>query len=317
MRIPDGTVGRDTLERTDGSWIDRESYPFDSRFVDLDQGTMHYADEGKAKCETGPIIMLHGNPTWSFLYRHLITGLADEYRCVAPDYFGFGLSDNPPKFSYRPEDHAATIGAFVNRLGLDDLTIVCQDWGGPIGLSYAISNPENVRALVVMNSFCWPVDDQRHFRAFSRLAGGFAGRILCERVNAFVRIVMPLAYADRSRLTPAIHRHYLEPLAAPADRTGTWVFPRRIVGSTAWLSELWERRAAIREIPTLLVWGTADPAFRTAELRTFEALFANARTIECAGVGHYVQEELGPDLVPPVREFLADVGEPGTDGSTT
>ncbi|MFC4357336.1 alpha/beta fold hydrolase [Halobium salinum] len=302
---------RDTAHGRDTAWLDREAYPFDSHCVGLSAGAVHYVDEGPEDGGRGTLLMLHGNPTWSFLYRHLVRGLGDEYRCIALDYLGFGLSERPPGFSYRPEDHAAVVAEFVAELGLTDLTLVVQDWGGPIGLSYALDHPENVRALVVMNTWVWPIDDDRVTRAFSRLLGGPLGRGLSKRYNVFARYVMPRLYADPSRLTPEIHRHYLEPLSRPEDRRGSWVFPREILGETEWLASLWDRRGALADYPALLVWGMEDPGFDAGMLRVWQALFPDATVHELDGVGHYVQEEMGPDLAPLVRAFLD--GLPGDE----
>ena len=287
-------------ERRD--WVDREAYPFESHYLDLDAGTVHYVDEGESPPDEPTLVFLHGNPTWSFLYRHLVRGLSGEYRCVAPDHLGFGLSDHPEGFSYLPSDHAAVFEAFVDELGLEDLVLVVQDWGGPIGLSYAADNPENVRALVVMNTWCWPMDD-RATRLFSWVAGGPIGRWACERFDAFTRLVMLTAYAERSKLTPEIHEQYRR-THPPGRRTGTWVFPRAIVGEHAWLEELWERVGSLEGHPTLLAWGMEDPAFDVEKLRTFETFFRNSETVEFPGVGHYIQEEVGEELVEPIRTFL-------------
>jgi haloalkane dehalogenase len=252
-------------------------------------------------------LLLHGNPTWSFLYRQLIRGLRDEYRCVALDYLGFGLSERPADFSYRPEDHADVVEEFIDELGLQDVVLVVQDWGGPIGLSQAIEHPENVRGLVVMNTWMWPVNDDPHFARFSRILGGRLGRELCLRYDFFTRVVMPLGFADRSKFTERARAQYRE--ANRGDRLGTAVFPEAIRGSQAWLSSLWQRREHIADIPARLVWGMDDNAFRPAELRTFEGLFEDSSTVRLYNVGHYVPEEFGRDLVPVVREFLDDTLE--------
>jgi haloalkane dehalogenase len=287
-------------------WVDREAYPFESRCVGLSAGAVHYVDEGPREGPT--LVFLHGNPTWSFLYRHLIRGLQAEYRCVALDHLGFGLSEHPDPaaFSYRPSDHAAVFESFVAELGLTDLVLVVHDWGGPIGLSYAADHPENVRGLVVMNTWCWPAEDLPT-RAFSWALGGPVGRWACERFDAFTRVVMPAAYADRSKLTPDIHAQYRRP-HPPGRRTGTWVFPRAIVGERAWLEGLWHRVELLEDHPALLMWGMEDPAFGEQSLRTFELLFRNAETVEFDGVGHYLQEEAGKDLVEPVRAFVSRLG---------
>jgi haloalkane dehalogenase len=293
----------------DTDWIDREAYPFETNCTGLSAGSVHYVDESPEHGDTeATLLFLHGNPTWSFLYRHLIRGLSDEYRCVAPDYLGFGLSERPEDFSYRPEDHAAVLEEFVDRLALEDVVLVVQDWGGPIGLSYAAKHPGNVAGLVVMNTFAWPVDDDPHFRRFSTLFGGSVGRLLCERYDVFTRVAMPLGFADRDKLSARVHEQYLA-ANRDRDRTGTWTFPHCVVGSTGWLASLWSRRERFADVPTRLIWGMNDPAFRPSELRTFEGLFEDASVVRLRGVGHYVQEEMGEALVPYVREFLESLGD--------
>ncbi|NBC17594.1 MAG: alpha/beta fold hydrolase, partial [Bacteroidetes bacterium] len=213
-------------------------------------------------------------------------------------------SDKPPGWTYRPVDHARHIAHLIDTLALRDLTLVVQDWGGPLGLWYAVHHPERIRRLVIMNTWMWPVAQDWHFVGFSTLMGGPLGRLACTYLNAFARVVMPLGFGDRARLTPDAHRHYLRPLDRPEVRKGTWVFPKEIVGSTVWLARLWARRHAITDRPALLVWGLKDLAFREHELRRWQALLPHAETQRLPTVGHYVQEEMGPALVPIVHDFL-------------
>ncbi|WP_396611831.1 alpha/beta fold hydrolase [Haloferax sp. S1W] len=287
-------------------WVDRDAYPFESKCLGLSSGAVHYVDEGPTDGGKATLLMLHGNLTWSFLYRQLIRGLRDEYRCVALDYLGFGLSERPDDFSYRPEDHAAVVEEFIDELELRDVVLVVHDWGGPIGLSYAIEHPENVSGLVVMNTWVWPVADDPHFSRFSKLLGNRLGCELIERFDLMTRL-MPSAFADRSKFTETAREQYR--MANRGDRTALGVFPKEILDSTAWLSSLWKRRERIAFLPARIIWGMEDNVFRPAELRTFEGLFANASTVRLHGVGHFVQEEFGPDLVPLVRDFLADFSE--------
>ncbi|HZD64918.1 MAG TPA: alpha/beta fold hydrolase, partial [Acidimicrobiales bacterium] len=111
------------------AWVPRELYPFESRYVDLAGARVHYIDEGRGP----PLLALHGNPTWSFIYRGIVEGLADRFRCVAPDYPGFGLSTAPPGYGFTPAEHARVLEALVLELDLWDVTLMVQDWGGPIG----------------------------------------------------------------------------------------------------------------------------------------------------------------------------------------
>lgn len=283
------------------AWLDRSEYPFPSRRLNLNGVRMHYVDEGQGE----PVLMVHGNPTWSFLYRHLIQQLSPSFRCVAMDHVGFGLSDKPPDWSYKPEDHARNLAALIEVLGLEDITLVVQDWGGPIGISYAIHHPENVRRVVVLNTWLWPVDDDWYYVAFSRFTGGVLGRYLIRRFNFFARVIMPLAFGDQTRLTGDVHLHYLRPLARPEERKGCWTLPGEILRSSEWLRNLWARRSRLEDMQKLIVWGMKDIAFREKELNTWSSTFPDARVVRLPDVGHYVQEEAKEDLGQIVGAFLS------------
>jgi haloalkane dehalogenase len=296
------TATRSTAPVADPPWLDRTLFPFDSRFLALPEGRVHYVDEGP---RTGPTLLcLHGNPTWSFLYREVIASCSAQVRVVAPDFLGFGRSEKPAAFSCLPRDHARVLDRFVDELGLDDVVLLVHDWGGPIGLDWATRHSDRVRGVVVTNSWLWPNDSAR-IRRFSRLLGGAVGREAVLRFNAFARLVVPLAFADRSRLSRPVHRHYVAPLSTPDDRKASWVFPRELVGSNAWLGELWERRDALADTPMLLAWGLDDPAFGDEELTRWQRTFPRARTITFADCGHYVAEERGRALAAAVEGFLA------------
>jgi haloalkane dehalogenase len=283
-------------------WLDRRHYPFASHAFRTPRGRMHYVDEGSGP----PVVFLHGNPTWSFMWRHLIGRLArDGFRCIAPDYLGFGLSEKPSLdgFSYLPSAHAACVEDLIEGLGLSDVTLVLHDWGGPIGAAYATRHPERVRRLVIFNTWMWPRHDAS-FRAFSAALGSPAGRLAIVRGNLFARAVMPSAFGQRARFSDVAHRHYLRPAATPADRIGHWVFPRALTGEAEWLSWLWHQRAPLAEKHALIVWGLRDPAFRKVELERWQEVLPRARTYRLPTVGHYVAEEAGPGLARPVAAFL-------------
>ena len=183
------------------SWLDPALYPFRPHHLDLGGERLHYLDEGQGP----PLVFVHGNPTWSFTWRHLVAGLRDRHRCVAPDHLGFGLSDKPAR-GLRPADHARNLGALLDHLGIEDATLVVEDWGGPIGLSWALDHPERVRRLVVLNSWCWSVAGDPHFERFSRFMGGPIGRWLIRHLNLFARAVLPKAVGRP--LPRAVRRHY-------------------------------------------------------------------------------------------------------------
>lgn len=283
-------------------WIDRAEYPFAPHSYQVAAGQMHYIDEGRGE----PIVMVHGNPTWSFLYRKLVARLRPAYRCVAPDHLGFGLSERPAGWSYLPEDHAANLAALIDGLGLKGVTLMVQDWGGPIGLSYAVARPENVARIVIMNTWAWPVDRDPYYIAFSGFMGGPIGRMLIRRYNFFASSVMVQAFGDKRKLTPAAHGHYLRALGEPAERTGCMVMPGRIIGSTPWLAQIDAALPRLRAIPTLIVWGMKDIAFREKELLRWQRTLPGARVVRLPGVGHFVQEEAPDELAAAVAPFLAE-----------
>ena len=284
-------------------WIDKNEYPFLANFIDVPAGRLHYIDEGKG----APIVMVHGNPTWSFLYRHLIKGLSEKYRCIAMDHIGFGLSDKPADWTYLPEDHAKNLKLLIDTLDLEDITLIVQDWGGPTGLSYAVNNPGKIHCIVIMNTWMWPVAGVPHFERFSGFMGGTVGRFLIKYFNFFVRVVMKQAMGDSSRLTKPIHRHYLEPLAQSRDRKGCWVFPKQIIASSPWLETLWGEREKLKDIPALLMWGMKDIAFRKNELETWKNVFNTKKIYEFEGIGHFVQEEKGAELCPLIDSYLTEI----------
>ena len=168
-------------------WPDESLFPFQNHFVELDGCRVHYVDEG----EGPPLLLLHGNPTWSFLYRNIIKGLRDRYRCVALDYPGFGLSTAPEDYRFTPAEHARTVEQFLLDLDLSEVTMMVQDWGGPIGLGVAGRHPERFHGLVVSNTWGWPVNGDPHFERFSKLMGGSLGRFFIRNFNAFVNLLVP------------------------------------------------------------------------------------------------------------------------------
>lgn len=287
-------------------WLDAAAYPFEPRAFDTADGRISYVDEGAGQ----PVVLVHGTPTWSFLYRRLIPPLvAAGHRVIAPDHLGFGLSATdgraPAPDALRPAAHAARLAALLDALDLRDVTLVVHDFGGPIGLSYAIERPERVARLVVLNTWLWPLDDDARIARGSRLAAGPLGRLLYARLNASPRWLLPAAFADRSRLDAATHRHYLAPFATPAARIPLRVLARELLASSSWYDGLWRRRDRLRGKPALLVWGMKDPAFGPAYLARWREALPDAEVVEIAGAGHFVQEEAADELASRLTAFLA------------
>jgi len=284
-------------------WLDRTLYPFAAHSLELDGGRLHYVDEGTGEA----ILFVHGTPTWSFLYRHLIRELAADYRCIAPDHIGFGLSDKPPTWDYSCAAHAHNLATLIEHLGLQRFTLVAHDLGGPIALSYALDHPERISRLALINTTMWPLEGPFAVPAAARLLGGPLGRVLYLRFNLSPRVLLPMVYGDRSKLTPAIHHHYLAPFPRPEDRQGLYAFARQVAGGLPWAAGLWARRAALASIPTALVWGIRDPAFGPPYLARWRATLPDAQVLELPTAGHLVQEEAPAQLLGAIRRLLAAI----------
>ncbi|MGW5454034.1 alpha/beta fold hydrolase [Nocardia sp. NPDC003979] len=300
MPSSEETAVADTTKSVRPGWVDDELFPFESRFVEVDGHTVHYVDEG-----SGPtLLFLHGNPTWSFLWRDVIRALRDDYRCIALDYPGFGLSTAKPGYGYLPEEHADVVTAFVDQLGLDGVTLVGQDWGGTIGLAVVQRRPAVFDRLVLANTWAWPVNGVLHFEAFGRLAGGPSSRFLIRRFNLLVNTFIPTGHRRR-KPTAAEMSHYSKALDTPERRQACAVLPGRVLASRAFFAEVEAGLAAIAHLPTLIVWGDADIAFRAQERERLEATFVEHKTVIVEGAGTYVESDAPEEFVAAFREWAA------------
>ncbi len=276
-------------------WFDATLFPFRSQAVEVDGARIHYVDEGE-----GPtLLLLHGNPTWSFLYRDVIAGLTDRFRCIAPDHPGFGLSTAPSGYGYTIAEHTDVLEGFVDALDLHDVTLMGQDWGGPIGLGVATRQPDRFRAFVLGNTWAWPLT-RPDLRLLSRLADGPVGAALLRRANGFVEAILPLLHRRR-RLTDGEMAMYRGPFPTPASRRPVQVMPEQLTGAAPLLHDLEQRLAVVADRPALILWGTRDPAFTAADRRRFQATFADHTTVLLEGAGHYLQDDAPAEVVAAIR----------------
>lgn len=282
-------------------WVSSTLYPFRSRWFQAPRGLIHYVDEGAGR----PVVFVHGNPTWSFEHRGPIAALRDSYRCIALDHLGFGLSghsDNPA--DYHPAAHGENFGALMGHLGLDDATLVFSDWGGPIALDWARKHPQRVAGICILNSWCWPVDDDRHFRRFSAMMSSRVGQLLIKRFNFFVAQMIPQAVGNRAVLTREAMAHYARAQPSPQARAASAALPGYILGATGWLGEIWKDREAFADKPALAIWGLKDMAFRRRELETWQAALRRCAVHELPGCGHFLSEEAPDTVAARLRDFL-------------
>ena len=264
---------------------DRELYPFESRWFDSSVGPIHYIDEGEGR----PLVLFHGNPDWSFLYRTIVTELKGQFRCIAMDYPGFGLSVHPGEpYGYTPAEHAAAVRELIEHLDLHDALIMGADWGGPIGLDVASRMPDRVGGLVIGNTWFWPTEGGM-LTFFSRLMSSRPMQSLIVRRNIFVTLGMRRTF-ERA-VGDAEFAHYTEVVPTPESRRGIAEFPKQIRASAPWLAEL-ERRVMqnLGDMPLLLVWGTKDPVFRNL-LGRWERSFPHAEVVRLDTASHYLQED--------------------------
>lgn len=284
------------------AWVDDELFPFESRFLDIDGHRVHYVDEG-----AGPtLLFLHGNPTWSFDYSTVIASLRAEFRCIAVDYPGFGLSTAARGYRCLPTEHADAIDGFVEALGLSKVTLVGHDWGGPIGLAVLQRRPEVFDRLVLTNTWAWPVSDPL-IQVMSYMMGSPVGRLLIRQLNLFVNVMIPIGHRLTTP-TSAQMDHYKKALGSPARREASAVFPREITSSRAFLADIESGLADIEALPTLIIWGDGDFAFGDKELRRWQRAFADHETVIVNGAGHFVPSDAPEQFATAIRRWYPRSG---------
>ena len=285
-----------------GSW--RALYPFRSHYLTVGQGArMHYVDEG----EGDPVLMVHGNPTWSFYYRRLILGLRRRHRCVAPDHIGCGLSDKPGDYTYRLHRHVENLEKLVTGLDLKNLTLVLHDWGGAVGMAMAQRHPERIRRIVLLNTAAFP-SPRIPFR-IAVCRAPVLGAVAVRFFNAFVRAALRMAVVHRDRMTPNTVSGYLHPYDSWRNRIAVLRFVQDIPmkpehPSYALLARTGENLGIFRDRPMLIYWGARDFCFDDSFLRKWRELFPEAEIRRIADAGHYVLEDAHEEIIPAVQRFL-------------
>lgn len=309
----------------------RFEYPFQSHYATVDGIRLHYLDEGQ-----GPVIwLMHGNTTWSYLYRKMIPPLvAAGYRCFVPDLMGFGLSDKPAEESaYSLQRHVALMSALIGELGLRDIVVAGQDWGGPISLRYAIEHKDKVRALVILNTFIerFPAN-ARERRTLDIITGplppGFAllfkggavSAFLIRRLDLFRRFVwMKWRTGNPSRLLGAGFRRPVDPRAmenyfamhdTPAKRAGLVTFPRMIPDHAAHPQAAYVDRIRSElerwQIPVQVIWSDGDLAWQPDEGARIARLVPDGAFYLVHHAGHFLQEDAGEEVAVAIVRFLRE-----------
>jgi len=286
----------------------RHLYPFDSHYLSVNGWKYHYLDEGRGE----PVVMLHGNPTWSFYYRNLVQGLSDSFRAIVPDHIGCGLSEKPsPKhYGYRLKNRVDDLECFLDKLGLrDGITLVVHDWGGMIGMAYAARHPGRIRRIVVMNTaaFLKPYGKNlpirlkiiRNLRAFAVPA------VL--GMNLFARGA--LIMAPGKKLEKDVKKGLIAPYNTWKNRMATLKFVQDIPlvktdPSYALAEETEKKLPLLSHVPMLILWGRHDFVFDRSYLSLWRQRFPEAEVHLFEKAGHYILEDEWRNILPIVRKFM-------------
>ena len=290
--------------------VSEELYPFEPHWLTLPSGhRMHYVDEGP---RDGPVVlMLHGNPTWSFYWRRLISALRPTHRVIAPDHIGCGKSDKPgdDTYSYRLAERVEDIEALVAQLGLRDITLAVHDWGGMIGMGWAHRHPSLVARLLVLNTAAFPMPSTKRLPPSLWLARDTkAGALLVRGFNAFARGATRLA-VTRVKLPKEVR----DGLCAPYD---SWDHRRAVLRfvqdiplresdpSFSLVRDVGEHLHQFNDRPVLICWGDRDFVFDEHFLRVWKSALPDAEVHQFADCGHYVLEDAPAEIEELVRGFL-------------
>ncbi len=268
------------------SWLNSDEYPFKSYFMETAEGRLHYIDEGEGEV----LLFIHGTPTWSFLYRNYFKALRKNYRCIALDHLGFGLSDKPSDFAGTPEYHAKNLSNLIEMLDLKDITLIVHDFGGPIGLSYAVDHPENIKKVVLFNTWMWATKDNPDAIKVDKILHSKVGNFLYLNTNFSPNFLFKRAFHDRSKLKRSIHLQYRRPFSSKESRTGLLNIGKSLIGSSDWYETLWSRVEGISDLPFLILWGTKD-IFINEEYLDRWSVRLNKAQVHRFEAGHFVQEE--------------------------
>ena len=284
-------------------------YPFSGHYFDVGGARLHYLDEGQGD----PVVMVHGNPTWSFYYRNLILALRSDYRVIAPDHVGCGLSDKPDlnQYDYSLKRRVDDLERLLDHLGVvENATLVLHDWGGMIGMAWATRHPERLWRLVVLNTSAFRLPKTKRFPWALRLGRNTRlGEWLILQRNAFCRAAARVG-TKRRPLPADVRAGLLAPYDSPAHRIAILRFVQTIPLGPAdpgydIVSETESGLDQFRDRPMLICWGMRDFVFDRHFLAEWERRFPAAEVLRLPDCGHYVLEDATDEIVAAVSRFLA------------
>ncbi len=283
----------------------KSEYPFAPRTLELDGNSYSYLDEGTGE----PILMVHGNPTWSFYYRKLVSGLRDRFRVIVPDHIGCGLSSKPQNYSYTLKNHIKNLSRLIEKTGINGITLVMHDWGGAIGMGYAVENPGMIKRLVIFNSAAFVSRRIPPSISFCKIP--ILGEIAVRGFNGFVGSAVNLSFgtAKPERFTNEVKRGYLSPYLSWHDRIAVHRFVKDIPmkrSHQSWelLKSIEGKLSKFSHTPATLIWGMKDFCFNEHFLNRWMEILPNAEPHRLKDAGHFVLEDAHEKIIPIIADFI-------------
>ncbi len=281
----------------------RDLYPFQSHYRAVGSVRQHYVDEGQG----APLLLVHGNPTWSFYWRELIKSFRGDFRAVAPDHIGCGLSDKPAKYAYTLSQHIENLVGLIEHLDLNDITLLVHDWGGAIGLGAAIRLPRRFARFVLFNTGAFPPPFIPLRIRACRIP--LFGKIAIQGFNAFAGAAIRMATEKPERMTPAVRAGLLAPYDSWSNRVATYRFVQDIPASPrhpTWhvLENIEKNLPTLADRPVQFIWGMKDWCFKPLCLDRLLRSFPRADVLRVADAGHYVVEDAVEKIIPTLTTFF-------------
>ncbi|TFG00619.1 MAG: alpha/beta fold hydrolase [Promethearchaeota archaeon] len=278
------------------------TFPFKPHFKKINGFKMHYVDEGKG----APIICLHGMPTWSYLYRNFIRDLSNANRVIAPDHMGFGKSDIPLNKEYRMHEHIDNLKEFLLKLDLWDITLVLQDWGGPIGLGFAVDFPNRIKRLIIMNTSVGILrDDKKPWYAKLEEKGIYRQFIM--NIEAIIKAGM----YHKNRVTETMIEAYTAPFPKRNYYIGALAWPKDIpVGkkhpSAKGMIDIRKNLKKLSNKKKILIWGLKDSIFPERVINSWHKIYPNIPTFKIKDASHFLQEDAPEKIISIIKEFVSN-----------
>lgn len=280
-------------------WLDTTEYPFAARYFKLNAHHLHYVDEGQGE----PILFVHGTPSWSYDFRNVINELRTEFRCMAIDHLGFGLSDKPEAYDYSPQQHSLNLEQFVVHHNLTKLTLVLHDFGGPIGMQMALRQSARIKRIIILNSWIGSSSADPDFIKLSKILRNPIIPWLYRNFNFSARVVMPQSFGA-VKLSTKHRKQFTQPFLKRNERDGPLAFLHSLLHDQPWFEELWRQREALQSKPLLLIWGMRDPVVKVTNLKKFVSGFPHAEVVAIEMAGHFPQEEQPHAVATAIRNFM-------------